>query len=307
MKPNNRAGGFTLIELLIVIALIAILIALFLPAVQKVRAAAYTAQCQNNLKQIGVALHHYHDNERHFPMGLQNDYNRPHWYLSWMARLLPYMEQEPLAQTIEPEYVRVQNPWGNFTLPEFGGAFPHQGLSAEMSLYKCPQDIRDLLAAAVDFGYGNSGTVAFTSYLGISGTASTTDDGILYNFSRVRLADITDGSSSTLMVGERPPSADLIFGWWYAGAGYDGMGTGDVIQGARETDYAVHFGCPPENIGMRPGSVWDNCDQTHFWSLHPYGANYLFADGSVRFLSNDVDPILPALVTRAGNEVLPDY
>jgi prepilin-type N-terminal cleavage/methylation domain-containing protein/prepilin-type processing-associated H-X9-DG protein len=307
MKLIIRKRGFTIIELLIVIAIIAILIALFLPAVQKVRAAACTVQCQNNLKQIGIALLHYHDVEHHFPTGLQNDTNQPYWYLSWMARLLPYMDQVPLGDTINPEYERVQNPWGNFNQPDFGGEYPHVGLSAEMTMYKCPQDTRTLLATAVDFGYGNQGTVAFTSYLGISGSASRTDDGILYTFSKVRSLDITDGSSNTLLVGERPPSADFIFGWWYAGAGYDGQGTGDVIMGARELDYAVHFGCPPENIGMRPGTVEDNCDQTHFWSLHPYGANFLFADGSVRFLSYNADPVLPALVTRAGSEVLPDY
>ncbi len=283
MKPNKRSGGFTLIELLIVIAIIAILIALLVPAVQKVRAAACLAQCQNNLKQIGLALHNYHDHHRHFPTGLQTDIKQPYWFLSWMSRILPFMEQDALGQTIDPEYARVMNPWGNYIWPDFGGQPPHIGLAVEMSVYKCPFDERSLVRTDLDFGQGNVGTVAFTSYLGISGTASTTDDGILYNFSRVRLPDITDGSSSTLMVGERPPSADLIFGWWYAGAGYDSQGTGDVILGAREADYALQFECPTENIGMRSGTVWDNCDQTHFWSLHPYGANFLFADGSVRF------------------------
>jgi prepilin-type processing-associated H-X9-DG protein len=99
----------------------------------------------------------------------------------------------------------------------------------------------------------------------------------------------------------------LNYGWWYAGAGYDNLGTGDVILGARETDYAKSFSCPLENVGLRTGSLWDECDQIHFWSLHPYGVNFLFADGSVRYLSLDVDPILPALVTRAGDEVIPDF
>jgi prepilin-type N-terminal cleavage/methylation domain-containing protein/prepilin-type processing-associated H-X9-DG protein len=298
--------AFTLIELLVVMALIAVLIALLVPAVQKVRAAASRVECLNNMKQVGVALHNYHDSYHRFPPGLETSESAPYWYLSWMARILPFVEQEPLGKTIDPEYARSMNPWGNFTQPDFGGVPPHIGLATEMEMYKCPMDTRSLVATPVDFGNGNFGTVAFTSYLGISGTKSAANDGILYCFSRVRLSDIEDGTSNTLMVGERPPSADLIFGWWYAGAGYDKLGTGDVIQGAREIDYATGFSCPAENVGLQPGDIWNDCDQTHFWSLHPGGANFLFADGSVRFLSHEADPILPALATRAGGEVADD-
>jgi prepilin-type processing-associated H-X9-DG protein len=256
------------------------------------------------MKQIGVSLHHYHDTYRCFPPGLE--ISEPYSYLSWMARVLPFVEQAPLAKTIDPEYARSPGPWGYFARPNFGGVPPHIGLATEMEIYKCPMDTRSLVATPVDFGNGNFGTVAFTSYLGVSGTRSGADDGILYCSSRVRLGDVTDGASNTLMVGERPPSADLIFGWWYAGAGYDSLGTGDVIQGAREVSYATEFGCPPENVGLKPGVLTEYCDQTHFWSLHPGGANFLFADGSVRFLSYEANKILPALSTRAGGEVAGD-
>jgi prepilin-type N-terminal cleavage/methylation domain-containing protein/prepilin-type processing-associated H-X9-DG protein len=301
----NSRRAFTLIELLIVIALIAILIALLIPAVQKVRSAAGRAQCLNNMKQIGLALHNYHDTYNHFPPGLET--SDPYWYLSWMARILPFVEQEPLGKTIDPEYARSKNPWGNFNRPNFGGVPPHIGVGTEMEMYKCPMDTRSLVASPVDLGHGNYGTIAFTSYLGVSGTQSGSNDGVLYCSSKVRIADIPDGAGNTLMVGERPPSTDLIYGWWYAGAGYDDVGTGDVILGTREIDYASEFGCPEANLGLQTGVVSNDCDQTHFWSLHTGGANFLFADGSVRFLACEADAILPALATRAGGEVADDF
>ena len=309
MPLGKMRRGFTLIELLVVIAIIAILIALLVPAVQKVREAANRTYCENNLKQMGLALHEYHNTYGRFPPGLEV-YPAYYQYLSWMARILSFMEQQPLANTIDPEYARSPSPWGNFIFADFGGVPPHVGMSTEMPLYKCPSDIRDLLATQLDFGIAgtsNPTPVAFTSYLGVSGTASDADDGMLYCSSKVRLVDIEDGASNTLMVGERPPSADLIFGWWYAGAGYDSIGTGDVILGARESQYAAVFKCPTDNIGLRPGTFSDECDQTHFWSLHPGGANFLFADGSVHFLANEADPILPDLATRAGGETIGDF
>jgi prepilin-type N-terminal cleavage/methylation domain-containing protein/prepilin-type processing-associated H-X9-DG protein len=304
MKSRRPRRAFTLIELLIVIAIIAILIALLIPAVQKVRAGAGRVQCLNHMHEIGVALHNYHDCWKRFPPGL--DTTDQYWYLSWMGRLLPFVEQEPLAKTIGPEYARSINPWGEYTQPDFNGVGPHIGLSTEMEMYKCPMDNRTLVATAVDFGFGNFDTVAFTSYLGISGTASGANDGVLYNTSRVCLTDIMDGASNTLIVGERPPSADLFYGWWYAGSGYDNLGTGDVVQGAKETEYAANFGCPLAELGLQPGTEADECAQTHFWSLHPGGANFLMADGSARFLSYDANPILPALATRAGGEAVDD-
>jgi prepilin-type N-terminal cleavage/methylation domain-containing protein/prepilin-type processing-associated H-X9-DG protein len=307
MKPLSIRRAFTLIELLVVIAIIAVLIALAIPAVQKVRSAAVRVQCLNNMKQIGVALHNYYDTYDHFPPGLETWTADNYCYLGWMARILPFVEQDPLGKTIDPEYARSKNPWGNFTEPGFGGVPPHVGLGTEMEMYKCAMDTRSLVASPVLFDSDNYGTVAFTSYLGVSGTSSGADDGILYAFSKVRLRDILDGSSNTLLVGERPPSADLIFGWWYAGAGYDALGTGDVILGARETDYAVTFTCPGDNVGLQPGDIWNDCDQTHFWSLHTGGANFLFGDGSVRFLGYDANPILPALATRAGDEAVTDF
>ncbi|MGL4420562.1 MAG: DUF1559 domain-containing protein, partial [Gemmataceae bacterium] len=145
-----------------------------------------------------------------------------------------------------------------------------------------------------------------TSYLGVSGTNGASRDGILYQDSRHRLAEVTDGSSSTLLIGERPPAHDFHYGWWYAGLGYDGRGSMDMVLGVREPNMlpvTTGSACGPGNYPFRAArGVNDPCGQFHFWSLHPGGANFAFADGSVRFLAYDANPIMPALATRAGGE-----
>src|SRR5262249_21838482 len=151
-------------------------------------------------------------------------------------------------------------------------------------------------------------------------------DGVLGFRSKVRLTDITDGTSNTFIVGERPPSADMYWGWWFAGAGYDWSGRGDVVLGPRDYGYAAAMttrgspGIPcnqayPPNgkVGFQPGRIQDNCDQSHFWSLHIGGANWLRGDGSMKFVSYTVDsPADPtsnftALCTRNGGEVIREY
>lgn len=308
MSRASLRRGFTLIELLVVIAIIAILIGLLVPAVQKVRDAAARTQCQNNLKQVGLALHGYHDTHKKFPAATDNNLSK-YYFLSWMARILPHVEQEPLGKTIDPEYARINRPFGNAT------AQPHVGLSAVVSIYKCPSDPRELVVPDVLFSGGRRAPVAFTSYLGVCGTDGRADDGILYFRSAVAIPKIKDGTSNTLLVGERPPSADLYYGWWYAGTGYDSRGTGDFTLGARDILNAANakdatgtkYNCPPSKVGLQPGTIADPCDQMHFWSFHSGGANFVFADGSVRMLAYSADNVLPALTTRALGEVLGEY
>jgi prepilin-type N-terminal cleavage/methylation domain-containing protein/prepilin-type processing-associated H-X9-DG protein len=304
-RPSPRSG-FTLIELLVVIAIIAILIAMMVPAVQKVRAVALRADCQNHLKQISLALHGYHDQYRRFPPALSTS-TADSWYLSWMGRILPYIDQDALGKTIVPEYQRVYSPWGYFWLPGWGGQAPHQGFGQVVDLYKCPAEGRTLIASNLDLGNGNVTDIGFTTFLGISGTDGSTKDGILFAGSAVRLGDISDGTGNTFLVGERPPSQDWWSGMWYAGAGYDGRGTGDVVLGAREFGYAAALGCPATKVGLQEGRLDVDCDQVHFWSWHSGGANFAFADGSVRFVTNSADAVLPALATRNGGEIIPDY
>src|SRR5262245_1313300 len=301
MSRPTRRRGFTLIELLVVIAIIAVLIGLLLPAVQKVREAAARSRCQNNLKQIALGCHNYHDTYKRLTPGVTTSGTYSYW--SWMAMILPYVEQDNLYKQAEAYAKTVSsNPWS-----------PNPALRVVVPIYTCPSDLRPL--TATDAG---GLTIAFTSYMGVSGTSGNgpTADGVLYARSSVRLTDIKDGTANTLMVGERPPSKDLWYGWWFAGWGYNGTGTGDVVLGSTETGYCssvwtyagnTPYRCPTTKIGLQPGSVFDDCDQMHFWSLHAGGANFALADGSVRFVTDSANSVLPALCTRNGGETANDY
>jgi prepilin-type N-terminal cleavage/methylation domain-containing protein/prepilin-type processing-associated H-X9-DG protein len=326
MSYPTRRRGFTLIELLVVIAIIGVLIALLLPAVQKVRAAAGRIKCGNNMKQQGLALHHYHDTYGTFPNGMVNDDEKPptgyHPEWSWMALTLEFYEEGNLYR-IADDYAhqgtvndKYYNPFGD------GGKPPNPAVSVVVKLWTCPADPRTDLTGIGITDNQNAITVAFTEYLGVNGTRAPQylgtsllhgADGILYHQSRVRIAEITDGTSNTLMVGERPPSADLNFGWWFGSDGRDELGTGEGTLGAIEDDFYYKvldkppFNCPKMKLGFQPGSITDECDASHFWSLHEGGGNFLLADGSVRFLSYNINDIFPQLCTRNGGEVLSNW
>ncbi len=298
MRQHIRDGrsGFTLIELLVVIGIIAILLGLLLPAVQKVRDAAARVQCQNNLKQLALALHQYHDAHHGLPPGhrsLRNPDRMPS--SGWALSILPYLEQAPLHAASRAAYQTQSRPFLN---P------PHRGLSTVVRVFVCPSDSR---AATAQIAQRTGELVAFTCYLGVSGKDYSTSDGVLFQDSRVRLGDITDGTSNTLMLGERPPSADLQFGWWYAGVGQVGTGSADLILGVREQNLqpiTAGSPCGPGAYPFRPGRFSDPCSMFHFWSPHSGEANFAFADGSTRFLAYSADSVLPALASRAGGEAV---
>jgi prepilin-type processing-associated H-X9-DG protein len=147
--------------------------------------------------------------------------------------------------------------------------------------------------------------VALGSYLGNAGLRNSRRDGVLFYGSSVRPSDITDGTSNTLLVGERPPSPDLWLGWWYGGYGVDFRGAGETVLGVRERKSVndPYFpDCGTGSAHFQSGRFDSMCDVLHFWSPHPGGANFAFADGSVRFLAYSADSIMPALATRAGGE-----
>lgn len=148
--------------------------------------------------------------------------------------------------------------------------------------------------------------VALTSYLGVSGLDYSAKDGVLYQDSRVRIADVLDGTSNTLLFGERPPSADYQFGWWYAGTGQQLTGSADVILGVRELNIMPIVAgsvCGPGRYQFGPSSPSDPCAWYHYWSLHAAGASFAMSDGSVRFVRYEAARTLPALASRAGGEV----
>jgi prepilin-type processing-associated H-X9-DG protein len=179
---------------------------------------------------------------------------------------------------------------------------PHVGFGTSLRLFACPVDGRVL---ELDYTYHGL-RPGLTSYVGVLGTDYAGTYGVLFRDSRVRLTDILDGISNTVAVGERPPSPDRWYGWWYAGFGQLGTGSGDMLLGVRERNRGGPYvsQCPRGPYYFRPGRVDEQCDLFHFWSLHNGGAHFLFADGSVRFLAYSVDPLLPALATRAGGETI---
>jgi len=216
LRSKSRTGkGFTLIELLVVIAIIAILIALLVPAVQKVREAAARTQCLNNLKQIGLALHGYHDAKKGMPPGGYSP-TAGQWGASWHYYVLPYLDQNSIYTTAGAEAYPTGAGWNSaFTLANLDNKI--------LPIYRCPGSTMPVLCyfTPTPAGYGNSKVMA-ASYLGVAGavdgsisgyTSSGTKqnngsggicaaNGILFPGSNVKFPEITDGTSNTMLVGE---------------------------------------------------------------------------------------------------------
>jgi prepilin-type processing-associated H-X9-DG protein len=281
-------------ELLVVVAILAVLMGLLLPAVQRVRAAADRSTCSNNLHQIGLALHMYHDTNGLMPPGCTSPSNNHRYpFMSWCSYLLPYVDQGPLWEQEMGAYATDRNFLTN----------AHAASRVQvLKVFACPADGRSTRPAQLsNFG--------FTFYHGVEGTDYLAKDGVLYLDSRTRLADVSDGLSNTLLAGERPPSPDEVLGWWYAGWGQNKSGSLDFVLGVREINshdgsMGAATNCWTGPYFFSPGTVTNPCDALHFWSLHSGGGNFLFADGSTRFLSYSADGVMPALATRAGGETV---
>jgi prepilin-type processing-associated H-X9-DG protein len=183
--------------------------------------------------------------------------------------------------------------------------FWHTGMTTPVGLYGCPSDPH---AGAIHWTHQNR-LVTITNYLGVNGTNYLTEDGIFYRDSRTRMRDIQDGTSHTLLAGERPPSPDFWYGWWYAGYGQDGTGSVDMLLGVNEirgdVDYKSYLeDCPAGPYEFQQGDPDRMCSALHFWSHHPGGAHFAFADGSLRFMSYESAPLMGALATIRGGEVV---
>lgn len=308
---RNARGGFNLVEVLVVLAVLGLIVGLLLPAVQSVRTAAGRLSCQNRMKQLGLALHSYHDAFGRLPRpGAVNGYERLQ-EVTWLTRLLPFVEQQALWDVSEQALRADRNPYHS---P------PHTPLATVVPVYTCPADGR--VRSAVSTPGGRS--VALTSYVGVGGAGAArprvTRAGIFPDLSGmfgtaegVRFADVTDGLSNTLMVGERPPGPDFDNGWWYVPSrSYDlpapVLGMTEPVGYQRWWCNPPMFadptrpGFPIGYFAFGPGRFDNPCDSYHFWSPHVDGANFAIGDGSVRFIRYAARDVMPDLATRNGGE-----
>jgi len=298
----RRSAGFTLIELLVVIAIIGILIALLLPAVQKVREAANRMSCQNNLKQMGLALHNYHDANEAFPPG-QTDSPKKQ---TWVAYVLPYLEQDNIYRGYDflhyhwydgPNTALVGNQLKVMQCP-----------SAEPNRFEDSTNERpgiDVRAACSDYGAIGNVDAALVDGGWIPGPLPPKNNAVLIAAHGTRIAEILDGTSQTMMVAEsagRP--VHYIVGRIIVNDPSDpvyGAGWADWDNG-----FQIHGATPDGRQMVGPCAI--NCSNNKgIYSFHTGGANVLFADGSVHFLREGMTiQVVAALATRAGGEVVPE-
>ncbi|MBI1312528.1 DUF1559 domain-containing protein [bacterium] len=299
--------GFTLIELLVVIAIIAVLVALLLPAVQAAREAARRSQCKNNLKQIGLALHNYHDLASSLPpgwIGVTSKTSDPKGEsgFSWGSMILPHLDLEAIRNDF------------NYSLPidnTSGSPSNASLLRTQLPVFECPSDSHDLLFTTVDRNgmnversvanyVGLFGTVEIDGCENPPGTAPVTaagqcvSDGAFYHNSAIRFRDIIDGTSNTLIVGERTTWEDPV-----TGARFYGTWSGALPAVDEEPSRILGHVEESPNTGDHPEDLG---------SAHPGGAHMLLGDGHVKFVSSDIDEAaFRSLATRNGEELPVDF
>ena len=304
MVPVRKRKAFTLIELLVVIAIIAILIALLLPAVQQAREAARRTQCKNNLKQLGLALHNYHDTFLVFPPAYFGVWGGSGTNWAWGGSVLPYIDQAPLYNVINFGNIPAHDAGANSTIL----AAMQQPLAA----FRCPSDkAKGTNSAWVFRGGWNAGGVATATSNYILSNHSNTNkrdgsaNGVFGNANAalgcISIKDISDGTSNTLAIGERA--------WQLNGVQFNAA----LLFGANDTDEnATSYGT---STVVGAGGWTMNSDARGFSSPHEGGGQFLLCDGSVRFISENinhntdstVNSTFEYLIAREDNQVVGEF
>jgi len=275
---RKRRFAFTLVELLVVITIIGILIALLLPAVQAARGAARRMQCKNHLKQIGLAMHHYHDSFQTFPPGyISMAVDTEEW--GWPVFLLPYMERKPLYGELNVNERRLTD------LLADPNPFSRILVQTPLAEFRCPSDrTPDLLPAVLrpfnGIGAGPGFEPATSNYIGVCGLWDRADglenNGVLYGNSHVSIRDIADGTAYTFFVGERDRRCGA--GTWCGNR--NPVGVSDLGAYYVQGRVSIKLNHPYDQGA-------DSCREG-FSSPHAGGANFLVCDGSVHFISDNI-------------------
>jgi prepilin-type N-terminal cleavage/methylation domain-containing protein len=294
-RPVARRSAFTVIELLVVIAVIGILVALLLPAVQQAREAARRTACSNNLKQIGLALHNYHDQHARFPPSSTSQIDFGVWspnptsfhVHSWASLILPVIDQGALYNQV------------NYNVSALHPA-NYAPASQKIAMYRCPSFDGGNFSQTP--AYVNlSPRYALRNYAALGATTIgnlwLSPDGVMYARSNTRVGDISDGTSNTIFIVEtrEPNSAVWIDGGTAALATrrYVGSNAPSYAGPENSLNYEPYYVANGEGVDARFGPS----------SLHPQGVMHLFGDGAVRFISENIDSsVYDALATRAGGE-----
>ena len=288
-------AGFTLIEVLVVIAIMGLLMALILPAVQRSREAARNTECRNKMKNLGLTCLTFHDSYGYFPRNTV----RP--------RGVTKIDGEPPGNLWDWKSGSFES-WCRQIMPMIH--HPRAIAQDAVLLLGCPSDPR-----GPDYKIP---TYGFTWYVGVFSRRKSENDGILIDDSdlkdklTVSTSHVRDGTSNTILLAERPPPADGQWGWWDSKCCIDD--TISPVVGDKKFYSSGVFGPCPDPAYFRPGEVSDNCAFHSLWSNHTGGANFCMGDGSVRTISYHVAKVkcgkialLEALTTRAGREVVGEY
>ena len=305
MRMRRKDNGFTLIELLVVIAIIGILVGLLLPAVQQAREAARRSQCSNNVKQIGLACLNYYDANKAFPAGFDSI------GALWTARILPFLEEDSLHSTIV--FDETAGNWGSTNEDACGvvvSAFRCASMTVPLHMNnsgipeRVPVSYRGSAGSNI---YSDDGsTIPGSAPVGAKSLEEVPLDGMLWGASEVRFRDVRDGTSKTVLIGESYTDPEYT----KDGQGMDYWALGSPqadpwsYGGAGGTEYSEAVGSmgPKMNSRLDP-SVDGRMMEVSFGSYHPSGANFGFADGSVRFLNESIElATYQALGSRNGSD-----